>query len=151
MKRRHLRIITSTGIVIAALALTGFELAQFAVDATLRHWYNGASGYRAALQLQKSTGKPIALFFHTDWCQNCKRLREAVLAKPEVDRFLKNAIPVKINPETGSKEQKIADIYGVRGYPTFLIVGDNPHTVTRIRTNRNLSPQQFIDQCKQTI
>lgn len=151
MQHRTLRIITSVGVISAAVVLIGIQLSQYAVDATLRHWYSGASGYQEALALQKSTAKPIALFFHTEWCQNCKRLRETVLATPEVERFLKNAIAVKINPESGLKERQIADNYGVRGYPTFLLVDGRRHTVTRIRTGRNLSPQQFIDQCKQSI
>ncbi|MGD8559279.1 MAG: thioredoxin family protein [Gammaproteobacteria bacterium] len=149
MKQLHRRILTTSTVIIAALALIGFALSQFAVDASLRHWHSNARGYQAALDLQSANGKPIALLFHTDWCQNCKRLREQVLANPEVDHYLKNAIPVKINPEMGLKERQIADSYGVRGYPTFLMITRHPDSVKLIRTPRNLSPENFIDQCQQ--
>jgi thiol-disulfide isomerase/thioredoxin len=88
------------------------------------------------------------LFFHTDWCASCKSLRENVLATPEFDQYLKNVIPVKINPESGLKEREIADTYGVTGYPVFLLIDANADKVTRIRASRNLSPRQFIDKCK---
>jgi thioredoxin-related protein len=150
MKRHH-RIIVTAAIVAGALFLISLALSQFAVDTTLRHWYAGAEGYQAALQLQKTSHKPIALYFHTDWCKNCKRLREKVLTSPEVKQYFLNTIPVKINPEIGLKEQQIADSYGVRGYPTFFMVTGNPKTVKRIGTPHNLSAQQFVDQCKKTI
>ncbi|MGD8566774.1 MAG: thioredoxin fold domain-containing protein [Gammaproteobacteria bacterium] len=147
--KHHRRLLFTAAVVVGALTLIGVALSQFAVDTTLRHWYSGAKGYQAALQLQKTTHKPVALYFHTDWCENCKRLREKVLASPKVAQYFHNAIPVKINPEIGLKERQIADSYGVRGYPTFFMVTGNPKTVKRIRTPHNLSPQQFIDQCEQ--
>ena len=141
-------LVTTVAVIIGALALVSIQLSKFAVDATLRHWHEGATGFQNALDLQKTSQKSIALFFHTDWCANCKKLRENVLSSPEFDQYLKNVIPVKINPETGLKERQLADNYGVLGYPTFLMIEPNSKTVTRIRTNQNLSPQQFIDQCK---
>jgi thiol:disulfide interchange protein len=148
MASRRIRMVSTLAIVSGALALIGIQLSQFAVDATLRHWHEGASGFQTALALQNTSHKPIAVFFHTDWCTNCKKLRENVLSSPEFDLYLKNVIPVKINPETGLKERQLADNYGVLGYPTFLMIEPNLKTVTRIRTSNNLSPQQFIDQCK---
>jgi len=148
MASRRARIATTVAIIIGALGLVTIQLSQFAVDATLRHWHEGASGLQTALDLQKTSHKPIALFFHTDWCANCKKLRENILSSEEFDQYLKNVIPVKINPETGLKERQLADNYGVFGYPTFLMIEPKLQTVTRIRTSQNLSPQQFVDQCK---
>jgi thioredoxin-related protein len=141
------RTIISIAVILAAIALMAFQLSRFTLDASLRQWHSGAEGYKSALALQKSSLKPIALFFHTDWCSSCKKLRETVLASPEFDEYLKNVIPVKINPESGLKERQIADSYGVTGYPTFLLIDFNGQKVTRIRTSQNLTPQQFIEQC----
>ncbi|MCI0505490.1 MAG: thioredoxin family protein [Gammaproteobacteria bacterium] len=145
LKRRAL---ITFAVIIAAAALMAFQLTQFTVNTSLNHWHSGAKGYQSALALQKTTHKPVVVFFHTDWCASCKRLRENVLATPEFDQYLENVIPVKINPESGSKEREIADNYGVTGYPVFLLINANADKVTRIRTSQNLSPQQFIDQCK---
>ncbi|WP_455221383.1 thioredoxin family protein [Kaarinaea lacus] len=142
------RTITTIVIILAAITLMAIQLSRFALDATLRQWHNGAAGYQSALALQKASQKPIALFFHTDWCASCKKLRETVLASPEFDQYLENVIPVKINPESGLKERQIADNYGVTGYPTFLLIKYDAQKVTRIRTSQNITPEQFIDQCK---
>ena len=142
------RTIITIAVILAAIALMGFQLSRFALDASLRQWHSGAAGYESALALHKSSHKPIALFFHTDWCSSCKKLRETVLASPEFDEYLKNIIPVKINPESGLKERQIADSYGVTGYPTFLLIDSNAQKVTRIRTSQNLTPQQFIEECE---
>lgn len=149
--QKYSRAITAVSIIIAALALVAYQLSQFAVDASLSHWHSNSGGYVKALQQQKETGKPIALFFHTDWCGSCKNLRETVLSTQQFDRFAQSLIPVKINPEFGIEERKIADKYGVIGYPTFLIVTRNFETVTPIRTGLNMLPNKFITSCKKAL
>lgn len=144
------RTIITIAVIFAALALMAMQLSRFALDTSLRQWHNGATGYENALVLQKTSHKPIAIFFHADWCSSCKKLRETVLASAEFDEYLKNVIPVKINPESGLKERQIADTYGVTGYPTFLLIDFNSQKVSRIRTSQNISPQQFIEQCEAT-
>lgn len=149
--KRYSRALTTIGIISSAVALVAYQLSQFAVDASLNHWHNGASGYKVALEQQSKNGKAIALFFHTDWCSSCKNLRETVLSSNQFDQFARNLIPVKINPEYGVEERKIADKYGVIGYPTFLIVKDNFQSVTSIRTGLNMAPEKFIASCEKAL
>ena len=149
--RRYSRALSATGIIGALFALVAYQLSQFATDASLNHWYTGASGYRAALVKQQQSGKAIALFFHTDWCASCKNLRETVLSSQQFDGFIQNLIPVKINPEAGVEEKKIADNYSVRGYPTFLIITPNFKTITPIRTGLNMAPEKFIASCEKAL
>ena len=151
MTRTQTRILTALAIVVGAFALIAFQLSHFAVDATLRHWHDGPQGYQTALALQKSSAKPIALFFHTDWCSSCKKLRETVLSSQKFDQYLKNVIPVKINPEKSAAARRIADNFGVFGYPTFLIIRNDPRSVTPIATSQNLTPEKFIDMCNQAV
>ena len=151
MTRTHTRIIVTFGIVLSALALIAFALSQFAVDASLRDWYDGDRGYQTALELQKTSSKPIALFFHTDWCSSCKKLRETVLSSREFERYLENVIPVKVNPENSVATRKIADKFGVVGYPTFLIIRNNARDVVRIGTSQNMTPEKFIELCEKAI
>ncbi|HEY5603981.1 MAG TPA: thioredoxin family protein [Gammaproteobacteria bacterium] len=142
------RIITTLAVITAAITLMALQLSRFALDASLSHWHSGAEGYQNALALHNTTRQPIALFFHTDGCASCKKLRETVLATPEFTHYLKNVIPVKINPESGLKERQIADNYGVEGYPVFLLADINREKVVPVRTSQSLSPQEFIELCK---
>lgn len=149
--QKYSRALSAVAIIAAAIALVAYQLSQFAVDASLRHWHSNASGYQKALEQQKSNGKPIALFFHTDWCSSCKNLRETVLSTKQFERFAQNLIPVKINPEFGVEERKIADKYGVIGYPTFLIVTSNFSSVSAIRTGLKMTPEKFIASCQKAL
>lgn len=138
-------------VISASLILPGVLLSQLAVDVSLRQWHKNAEGYQLALREQARSGKPLALFFHTDWCESCKKLRKNVLASAQFEKFLPNIIPVKINPETSPMEKAIADHFGVRGYPTFLIISANPQRVTPIRRTANLRPEQFIRACQSAV
>lgn len=149
--QKYSRALTAVGIIAAAVALVAYQLSQFAIDASLKHWHTNAAGYRTALEQQRTSGKPVALFFHTDWCSSCKNLRETVLSTEQFDRFAQNLITVKINPEYGLEERKIADKYGVVGYPTFLIVTSNFASVSAIRTGLNMAPEKFIASCKKAL
>ncbi len=138
-------------IIIAALVLPGVLLSQLAVDVSLRQWHENAAGYQAALAEQSRTGKPLALFFHTDWCASCKQLRNDVLASDLFNQFLPNVIPVKINPETSQLEKAIADRFGVVGYPTFLLVTSNPNRIIPIRRTSNVKPEAFVQSCQSAL
>lgn len=145
------RIFIGTTIAIAALLLISLQLANFAVDTTLRGWHEGSTGLQVAIAEQKKSGKPIALFFYTDWCQNCKALRENILSSPEFKNYAENLIPVKINPEIGPDERKIADKYGVFGYPTFLIQRPDQRQAIPVSIKRNLTPESFIGYCNRAV
>ena len=138
-------------IVGAALLIPGVLLSQLAVDVSLRHWHENATGYQMALQEQSRTGKPLALFFHTDWCSSCKQLRKDVLASDTFNEFLPNVIPVKINPETSQLEKAIADRFGVMGYPTFVLVTNEPTRVVPIRRTSNVKPEGFVQACQSAL
>ena len=149
--KKYSGVLTAVGIITASIGLVAYSLSQFATDASLSHWHNDASGYQTALEQQGKNGKAIALFFHTDWCSSCKNLRETVLSSNQFTQFAQNLIPVKINPEHGIEERKIADKYGVIGYPTFLIISNDFKTVSPIRTRLNMEPEKFIAACKKAL
>ena len=137
----------TTGILFAAV-----QLSRFSTDASLSEWLENGQGYTQALALQRVSGKPIALFFHTDWCANCKKLRETVLSSPPMRSFVETRlIPVKINPEYGPAEWSIAKQFGVLGYPTFYIFSANPKQITPIRRTINVTPEEFVQECRQAI
>ena len=85
-------------------------------------WYQGASGYEQAVAEQKSSGKPILLYFHTEWCGYCKRLEHDVFSTSTFGQKYSSVLKVKVNPETGSAERSLAERYGIHGYPTVFVV-----------------------------
>ena len=91
-----------------------------------RDWLEGASGYEDARRSLRDRPYPILVYFYTDWCGYCRRLESNLLTDYDTERFLADeTIRVKINPESGSEEARIAEQFGVGGYPSlFLVMGD---------------------------
>ena len=84
-------------------------------------WLEGANGYEQGLEQAKVSGKPMIVMFYTDWCGYCRKLQKNVLDKPEVQKALSNFMKVRINPEKGDKENRLAEEHGVQGYPTVFL------------------------------
>ena len=136
-------------VLSIVLLSTGFittQLLTLSQDVSLSEWEQGVDGYIKASQGQQETGEPIALFFYTDWCESCEALRKNVLATHEMRNYLKNMYAVKINPERGSMENKLAEEYGVIGYPTFFLLDTTSGRTEQIHKTYNVTPQQFIKQ-----
>lgn len=91
-------------------------------SAAAQPWYQGADGFDRALVEQKSNGKPILLYFHTEWCGYCKRLEHDVLSTGKFGQQSGSILKVKVNPETGSAERDLAHRYAIRGFPTLFII-----------------------------
>ena len=90
-------------------------------------------------------------FSGSDWCGWCKKLDADYLAVPEVQAYLARTPRVSINPDHGGREQELARRYGVRGYPTFLVVparGGDPVRVHPFRNDGHLRPAQFVEACR---
>ena len=85
-----------------------------------------------AINISIQTEKPLFFFFTgSDWCGWCKRLQKEVFFKPEFKKWAtKNVVLVeldfprrtKIDPETLQQNRKLAQMFGVRGYPTIWLV-----------------------------
>jgi len=145
------KITIVVSIILTALGFMLIQLNTHAIDSSLNKWKDDVPGFIASMREQKENNKPIAIFFYTDWCPNCKQLREEVLSSPEVSHFMNDLLAVKINPEKGPLENQIAEEFGVYGYPTVILIpGKNQPPVTIKRTH-NITPAQFIEQCKQAL
>lgn len=85
-----------------------------------------------AITLSVKTQKPILFFFTgSDWCGWCIRLQKAVFSKKEFYSWASdNVIPVeldfprrkKLSVELERQNRELANIFGVRGYPTVWFV-----------------------------
>jgi len=151
MKSGIKRFVYVFSIIAITCSLAISQLSLHAIDASLNDWYDGANGYELALAEQVKTGKPIALFFHADWCAACKKLRETVLSTDEVKQYMNGFIRVKIEPEKEFAARKLADNMGVIGFPTFFILRDKTKKAIRIQKLANISPDYFISQCESRL
>ncbi len=107
--------------------------------------FQDAAGYAEALRVQKETGKPIALYFYTDWCSYCARLERGVLTNDAVKRYLKDVLYVSVNPEHGKAEEALFASFKGTGFPTFLMLAKN-QPARKIWTS--LSPDAFLRACQ---
>ena len=141
-------------LLITALSLSFFfiQLKNYAQDSSLSDWHEGLDGYVKGIRAQKHNSRPIAAFFYTNWCPNCKRLREEILSTPEFQQFAEqNLILIKINPETGPMENQLAEEFGVFGYPSFFIIPANDQKTKIIRKTSHIPVEKFIQQINEAI
>ncbi|MDX1812897.1 MAG: thioredoxin family protein [Gammaproteobacteria bacterium] len=137
-------------LIFAGVVLMSVQLYRYSIDSSLQNWHSNFSGFIQANLEQKKTKKPLLLFFYTDWCPNCRKLRENVLSQNDVNQYLENLIPVKINPETGKLENQISNEFKVMGYPTILMILPS-EKVLNIRGLSNITPEKFITRLNEAI
>ena len=73
------------------------------------------------------SGTSEFILFYVDWCGYCKT------AKPEFEQILSvnqvNGKPIKITAVNAEKEVELAKKYGVKGYPTIILLKGGEKTV----------------------
>jgi thiol-disulfide isomerase/thioredoxin len=112
----------------------------------------GASGFRGAAQRSLASGKPLFLYFYTDWCGYCRQFERELLSSAEVVRVLREQFePVAINPEAGDEEAALGNSYGLRSFPLLLVQSPGPQGPTPLRrwvvdggTQRLMLPAEFV-------
>lgn len=119
--------------------------------------------YDAALKLAKSSKQPMVLnFTGSDWCGWCKIMDKNVFAKDEWKKYAaKNAVLVTLDfPRDKSivpaafvsRNNELKKKFGIRGYPTYVIVDSDGSTVLgRLGAGRDKTPSSFIDEFKNTV
>lgn len=74
----------------------------------------------------KKSGKLIFIDAYTDWCGPCKRMAATSFQDPQVGEiFNENFINLKVEMEKDKDGPDLARRYGVKAYPTLLIVDGN--------------------------
>ncbi|HVR96560.1 MAG TPA: thioredoxin family protein [Thermoanaerobaculia bacterium] len=119
-------------------------------------WREGAQGYQQALAEAKAYNKPLVVYFYTDWCPYCREFNSKLLSTPEVQDHLRHFAVVRINPEKGMEEKRIARQYRIGGYPSFFVhpnSSQQPKPVDRMTLagpqRRLQTPQEFVETLKQ--
>lgn len=88
--------------------------------------------YVAAKQAAKQQGKPMLLeFTGSDWCPPCMRMKKEVFSQaPFIDYSAEKLVLVKLDfprrkaqsDELKAQNETLAKQYGVRGFPTVILV-----------------------------
>lgn len=87
------------------------------------YWLTGASGYEDAVRQRQASAAPLVVYFFTDWCRYCKAIDRELFSSAEVDRYLSRAVfRVRVNPEAGEAERRLADRFNVTGFPSFFVL-----------------------------
>ena len=108
------------------LLLVAFAIAACAQrkHAHLDGWYEGSSGYELAMAEQQRTGKPVFVYFHTNWCGWCSKLERDVLSTSAFQDRFASAIKVRINPEETRANGEVATRYSVHAFPTVCVIAN---------------------------
>lgn len=114
-------------------------------------WMQGAEGLYEAIRVLEQEPRAMVVYFYTDWCGYCRQFERELLGTTEVKDFFGEVLVVRINPESGSDERKIADYYGVNGYPGFFVHSARSKTLSRVERMkldgdepRIMAPDEFV-------
>ena len=79
--------------------------------------------YDSALEQAKKEKKIVLVDIYTDWCGWCKKLDHDTYTDKEVQaKVATGFIAVKINPEKSPEGAKLAQQFGVRGFPNIVFI-----------------------------
>jgi thiol:disulfide interchange protein len=114
-------------LMLAVMLLGGIVIyrsveVQKRVATTFVGWYEDQSGYDKALVDQKTTHKPMLVYFYASWCPHCKRFSAEVLSDAKMRQFVQDYPHVRIAPDNGNPEKQLMKQYGAPGYPAFYVL-----------------------------
>ncbi len=130
MKLRFYLLLT---LIVLFSACSAEEIIQ-----TENNWY---SNLEEAMDEAKIWKRPIFVdFTGSDWCGWCIKLDEEVFSQPEFsDYAANNLILVKLDfpqkkqqsNETKQYNNNLAQKYGIRGFPTIVLLDESGKEITR--------------------
>lgn len=104
-------------------------MAATTVSAAKGGWLDS---FEQAKKEAETEGKPIfALFTGSDWCPWCIKLNDEILKKPAFKKFASESLVLfiadfphqkKLKKAMERQNRELASKYGVRGYPTVLLL-----------------------------
>lgn len=133
MKPIHILAIAAIPVVLFAgflLVLFGIGAGGFAAGgsagAPSGTW---ASSFEEARARSAESGKPVLAVFSASWCPPCQQMKRNIYPLREVDDELYfNWVPVYIDVDDYGP---LAQRYGVRGVPTFVMIGSDGEVFDR--------------------
>ena len=92
-------------------------------------WYAGSVD--SALELARSQGTPVLLYWGADWCPPCSELKAAVFNRPEFIERSRLFVPVSLDGDDPGA-QKLGERFGVYAYPNLIVLSPHGKEITRI-------------------
>ena len=90
--------------------------------------------YEDVVREARKTNKPILLDFWATWCAPCHRLDKLTFTDAALGDYINaNFVPYRVNIEDFSG-MDIVDKYGVKTYPTMLVINPMDESVLRVIT-----------------
>ncbi len=122
---------------------------------------NWTTDYETSLAKAKMEKKPVLLLFTgSDWCPPCKRLHRVIFDSKEFEEYSKDNLILiladfpkrkehRLPAEQRIKNEKLARKYGVRGFPTTLILDTDGEEIDRRVGYSGITPKQYIERIKE--
>ncbi len=148
------RVFSLAGVLIAAvLAVAGVLRADDGARSGFdpKEWLDGPQGLVKGIAAAETEQRILVVYFYADWCGYCRQFEKDLLGTPTFRSFVRDNVAVRINPDKGDSERRMAAHYGVRGYPTFFVYGSRSKGLIPVERHtfvngqpKLLSPEQFI-------
>lgn len=130
-------MIVKTTIILGIILVLGFILYSFNAENKTKlpnpngvHFYNVT--WKESLIEAKKQNKLIFLDVYAVWCGPCKKLKKTTFNDAGVGAFFNaNFINIAIDGET-PEGQNLMTKYGVRGFPTLLIIDARGNLIAKI-------------------
>ena len=145
MKRKVL------SILLLACGIFGFTAAVSAQTAGI----NWIPSYSDAVEKAKAENKPLfILFTGSDWCPYCIYLERDVLSKEAFKKYAADNLIMVIadfprgiqqNAEVIEQNKTLQRQFGVRGFPTVVLVNVENNRQARLGYERDITPEIFND------
>jgi len=109
--------------------------------------------YRDALAAAERTGRPVlALFTGSDWCPHCKTLEHNVFGSDIFQTWAENSVVLLmidlpqagISQEVRNQRSQVCINYGVRTFPTVLLLGPDGGKITAQSGYKGQSPGEWL-------
>ena len=100
------------------------------------------------LQIAKEKKKLVVIYFYTDWCSVCKKLKNTTLIDPRVNKALdENYMAIKINmtDEDDKASQAIRKQYQIYGPPVFVFYDREGNKLESETLYGYQDPKSFYD------
>ena len=82
-------------------------------------WHAGS--VESAFRRARAQGTPVLLYWGADWCPPCSRLKATVFKSRAFIERSRLFVPVSLDGDDPGA-QKLGDRFGVRGYPTMIVL-----------------------------
>ena len=126
-----------------AIPISGAELGAWTQD------------YAAATNAAATDGKPVLLdFTGSDWCGWCMLMENKVFCTQEWEDWAATNIYLvaidfpndtsKVPDEYQTRNRELSKQYGVRGYPTYIVLDAKGQKLGQLGASRNAKPAKFI-------